>query len=83
MTKTIGTKNYSDHRDLQSTPTSTTEGGGDHKSVGVYDQRSQNDEGRSGLPHKSDGKPRYDSQLSSPLATPSKTGKTAPVNPKK
>jgi hypothetical protein len=86
MTKTIGTKNYSDHRDLQSTPTTTTEGGGGpRKSYGVSDQLSEpgNDELLSGLPHKSDGTPRHNSQASSPLATPSKTGPTKPVNPKK
>jgi hypothetical protein len=81
MTKTIGTKNYTDHRDLQSTPTTTTEGGGGPaKTRGVSDQLSSNDEGHSGLPHKSDGTPRHNSQASSPLATPSKTGKTKPVN---
>ena len=87
MTKTIGTKNYKSHQELQSVPTTTTEGGGgSSRTMGVSDQLSErgNDELLSGLPHKSDGTPRHNSQASSPLATPSKTGPTKPVNePKK
>jgi len=88
MAKSI-IKNPKDPRDLQSTPSQIAEAGVDNPRKGkAYrghnEDLSQNDEGYSGHPHLSDGSPRFDSQLSSPLAAPSKTGKTKPVNePKK
>jgi hypothetical protein len=84
MAKSI-TKNSADPRDDQSTPSRIQEGGVDNPRKnyrGHNEQLSEpgNDGLLSGLPHRSDGSPRYDSQQSSPLATPSATGKTQPVN---
>jgi hypothetical protein len=80
------TPNSADPRDDQSTPSRIEEGAVSNPRKayrGHSEQLSQNDESYSGLPHLSDGSPRFNSQASSPLATPSKSGKTAPVNPKK
>ena len=89
MAKSI-TKTSADPRDDQRIPSRIQEFGaeGPRTSDGYRGHNEQlsepgNDKMLSGLPHKSDGKPRYDSQLSSPLATPSKVGKSEPVNPKK
>jgi hypothetical protein len=84
MAKSI-TNNAADPREDQSTPSRIEEGAVDNprkKYLGHNEHLSQNDEGYSGHPHLSDGSPRYDSQASSPLATPSKVGKSKPVNPK-
>lgn len=82
------TSNPADPRDAQSIPSRIQEGAVSNprpqgKYMGHNEQLSQNDEGHSGLPHLSDGTPRHNSQASSPLATPSKTGPTKPVNAKK
>jgi hypothetical protein len=80
------TDNSADPRDDQSTPSRIQEGAVDNprkRYRGHNEDFSQNDESYSGHPHLSDGSPRFNSQASSPLATPSKSGKTAPVNPKK
>ena len=83
--KNLITTNSPDPREDQSLPSRVAEGAVENprkKYLGHNEHLSQNDSGFSGHPHLSNGKPRYDSQLSSPLATPSKSGKTAPVNPK-
>jgi hypothetical protein len=86
MAKSI-TNIATDPRDDQSTPSRIEEGAVENPRKnyrGHNEHLSQNDEGYSGHPHLSDGSPRYDSQASSPLATPSKTGKVNPVaQPKK
>ena len=81
------THNSEDPRDDQSTPSRIAEGAVDNPRTGkAYRGHSEQlsepgNDGHSGLPHLSDGSPRHNSQASSPLATPSKTGKTKPVNP--
>ena len=74
------TTNSADPRDDQSMASRLQESGDNprKKYLGHNEQLSEpgNDELLSGLPHKSDGSARYDSQLSSPLAS-SKPGQPA------
>jgi hypothetical protein len=85
MAKSI-TKNSADPTDDQQTPSRIAEGAVENprkKYLGHNEHLSQNDEGFSGHPHKSDGSPRYDSQMSSPLGDTPKAVKKGVVNPKK
>ena len=85
MAKSI-TNNAADPRDDHSTPSRIAEGAVENPRKNYRGHSEQLSEegntGHSGLPHRSDGSPRYDSQFSSPLVDAPKTVNKGVVNPK-